>query len=239
MILLPDRKSFDPERLQATLSSQYNISMNDISGDDEALIFNISNETVAIGFMPIPIPGGEIERTAEYAYNWPTAIEDLGDYKSHLIVSILESNSDQLVRYKILTIVISTLLQITNASGVYLGNQSLLIPTNDYLAESETMNNDNLPLSLWVYFGIRPGQEKNSVYTYGLTEFGRSEIEIIDSLLAIEDLLNFIYSITHYLLGNNVRFEHGHTIGFSEDQKIKIILTKGKFVAGETFKLLY
>src|SRR5690349_20290836 len=120
--------------------------------------------------MPVPIPSGDIEGTSQYAYNWPTAMEDTKEHKSHLIVSVLPGGQDHKKRFKTFTEVICAILRTTNAIGVYKGNQSLLIPKDDYLNEAEKMSDEFLPLNLWIYFGLRVKDKGNTGYTYGLKE---------------------------------------------------------------------
>lgn len=194
---------------------------------------------VAIAHMPIPIPSGEIEEAAQYAYNWQTALEDTKDHESHLIVSLMQGGQDQLKRFKIFTRVVSSLLRTTNAIAVYKGNQSLLIPKDDYLSEAVAMRDDYLPLNLWIYFGLRVTDNGNSGYTCGLKEFNKTEIEIVNSSQSLEDIRGFLFNISHYVLEYDVAFRDGQTVGGSAEEKIDISISRGKFVDGDTFKLAY
>ena len=187
----------------------------------------------------MPVPWGDIEGTAEYAYNWETALEDLRDHQGHLIISIMQGTDDVVKRFRIMTRVICALLRASNAVGVYIGGQSLLIPKVDYLAEVENMSEGSYPVNLWIYFGLRQANGKNSGYTYGLKSFGKRELEVIDSERSLSEIRGFLYNIAHYLIASNVEFTDGQTCGFSESERVKISLSKGHFVDSETFKLGY
>src|SRR5690606_26192988 len=52
------------------LKNYWNLNITDVEGDNESAILTIDDEKVAIAFMPVPIPIGDIEGTAQYAYNW-------------------------------------------------------------------------------------------------------------------------------------------------------------------------
>jgi len=98
---------------------------------------------------------------------------------------------------------------------------------------------DSLPINLWIYIGLRSINSKSSGYTYGLTEFKKEEIEIVDSKNNLTQIREVLYDISHYVLKSNITFKEGETIGFSEDEKINITFSKGSFVSGNSFKLTY
>lgn len=239
MIMLNDYNAFDIDRFSVDFKKNYGRNIQEPSGDNGSFVFKIEDEMVAIAHMNVPIPSGDIEGTAQYSYNWQTALEDTKDHKSHLIVSLMQGGQDQIKRFKIFTQVICSLLRTTNSIGVYKGNQSLLIPKDDYLNEAEAMNEEYLPLNLWIYFGLRVTDNGNSAYTYGLKEFNKTEVEIVNSQKSLEDIREFLFNITHYVLDYGVSFKDGQTVGGSEEEKIAISFSKGQFVDGDTFKLAY
>ena len=239
MIMLKDNDGFNLDNFSADFTSSYEHTIDNLSGDQTAASFEVDGETVAIGHMPVPIPNADLESTAEYAYTWQTAREDLKDHESHLIVSLLGKGSNQILRYTIFTQVICSLLRTTDSIGVYKGNQSLLIPKNDYLEEAALMSDDYFPLDLWIYFGLRATSEGNSGYTYGLQEFNKNELEILNSSQDILSIRNFLFNMAHYVLEFDITFKDGQTCGMSEEEKVKITFSKGVLVEGKTFKLAY
>ena len=239
MIMVKQDHSFDSERFKDDFKENFDYTIKDASFENSVITFKVDGNLVAIAQMPVPIPYGDIETVAAYAYNWNDAARDLQFHKSHLIVSILGDGKNQIKSYKILTQVISSLLRTTESLGVYMGNQSLLIPKNDYLHESGLMSEDYLPLNLWIYFGLKVLGKHKSGYTFGLKEFNKTEMEIIDSSKKIEDIRGFLFNMTHYVLDHGVTFKDGQTCGLSEKERILITLSKGKFVDGDTLKLAY
>lgn len=239
MVILTDEKSFDLESFKKDFTHYYSDKIYETSGDNTSVAIKIDGEMVGIGHMPIPIPLGDIEGTVKYAYNWQTAIEDTKDHKSHLIISLIGGGNDQIKRFKIFTKVICSLLRTTNSIGVYKGSQSLIIPKGDYLNEAEFMSEEYLPLNLWILFGLRNYDNVNSGYTYGLKEFNKTEMEVLDSTRNLEDIRGFLFNMASNVLDYDVTFEDGQTCGISEDEKISIKLSKGKFLEGDTFKLEY
>lgn len=239
MVILEDNSSFKLDLFLNDIKNSSEYKISEPSGNNNAATLNIDGELIAIGSMPVPIPSGDIEATAKYAYNWENAMEEIREHKGHLIVSVMQGTDNTVKRYKIFTSVICSLLRTNNTIGVYKGNQSLLISKDDYLTEAENMSDDWYPLNLWVYFGLRHGHQNNSGYTYGLKEFNKREMEIVDSKRELADIRAFLYNMAHYVLDYNVEFKDGQTCGLSESERIAITLSKGKNVDTETFKLAY
>jgi hypothetical protein len=239
MIILKDDNTFDLNNFIKDYTQNYTNKIKEATGDNYSAAFEIEGEMVAIGHMSVPIPSGDIEETAKYAYNWETALFDTKNHKSHLIISIIKGGHNQIKKYKIFTEIICSLLRTTNAIGVYKGNQSLLIPKFDYLNEAEFMSEDYLPLNLWIYFGLRKNEKGNSGYTYGLKEFNKTEMEVLNSKRSLEDIRGFLFNMASYVLDYDVTFKDGQTCGLSEDEKILIRFSKAVFVESNTFKLEY
>jgi len=217
----------------------YPDEITNAAGDNYTSTFTISEEKAAIVYMDFPIPKGDIRETAQYAYNWDTVLEDTKNHKSHFLVSLFNGGPDQVKRFKIFTQVLCSLLRVTGSIGVYKGTQSLLIPKNDYLEEAEFMSDDHLPINLWIYFGLQAAENHNSGYTYGLKEFNKSELEIVNSRKSVTEIREFLFDISHYVLDQDIIFEDGQTCGGTEDEKIEITLSKGKFIEGKSLKLAY
>ncbi|UQB69976.1 DUF4261 domain-containing protein [Epilithonimonas zeae] len=219
------------------LKNYWNLAVTDIDGDDETAILNIDDEKVAIAFMPIAIPIEDITGTAQYAYNWPTVLDEVKNSTGHSIVSVLSGTKTDAERFKLLSKILHSILTTSNSIGIYQGSQTLLIPKEQYLESAENLKNDATPVNLWVYIGLRESEEGNSVYTYGLSAFGKLEMEIINSKLGLEELYDFIYNICAYVINSNVTFKDGETLGYTAEQKINITLSKGQLVDGQTLKL--
>ena len=99
------------------------------------------------------------------------------------------------------------------------------------------MKEEMLPIQLWVYIDIINDGDKSSVYTYGMKEFGKSEMEIINSAINSDKLYYFLISILQYILKDDVQLKDGETIGFTEDEKIKIKESKVVYLEGNSLKL--
>ena len=95
----------------------------------------------------------------------------------------------------------------------------------------------DLPLFNWLYFGLYQTENGLNGYTYGMTAFGKEEIEVLESHSSPQDLRNFIFDIAYYVLDGDVTLNDGDTIGFSEEQKLKITRSEGVAVDKDSLKI--
>ena len=237
MPMFNDGETYQLDDVINNLKSFWNLTITEIDGNNNTAVFKVDGEMVALAYIPVQIPWGDIDGIAQYAYNWPTAAQELKDHNGHAIVSVMAGNKTAIERFRILSKVLCAILSTSNAIGIYQGNQSLLIPKSQYLDNIGELKEDETPVTLWVYFGLRKSDEGNNLYTYGLTEFGKQEIEVIDSKLGFEELYDSVANIVAYLIANDVTFKSGETIGNTAEQKIPIISSKGVFVDGQSLKL--
>ena len=237
MPMFNNGETFDLDKLVEHLKTHWNLKVYDIERGDRASSLTIDEEVVAFATISHQIPWDDIKVTAPYAYNWKTAENDLQNHNSHMIVTIIHSEKSPLDSFRIFTKVLSSLLATSNSIGVYQGNQTLLIPKKQYIESAEVLKENKTPFDLWLYIGLRKTEKGNNVYTYGLTFFDKLEIEVVDSKLDLQEIYLYISNICCYIIGSNVTFKNGETLGYTDEQKIKIRQSKGQFVDGQTLRL--
>ena len=206
-------------------------------GDDQTAVFDIDGQMVGLANMGVPLPDEELESMYGYSYNWPEAKQDLVGYTSHAIVTVLTGEKSNLERYNILSkLLCSVLMTCPDCIGIYQGSETLLLPRNFYLNCVDDLKNGDIPVPVWVYIGMRKEEKGNSVYTYGMKGFGMKEMEIVNSKMDFNDIYAFMLDIASYVIANNIVLQDGETIGNSEEQKIKITVSKGIYLEGNTLK---
>jgi hypothetical protein len=92
-------------------------------------------------------------------------------------------------------------------------------------------------MPIFVYVGMYLDKEGFCAFTSGMRYFGKEEIEVIDSKAQPEQVLSFMYSISEYILVDDIELKDGETIGFTEEQKLPITISKGVSVDGDTVKI--
>ena len=238
MPLFKGKQVYSLDQVVQELKSHWGLEISEVSGDDSSATFVINGALVALALMDLPIPSQEFEELYAYSYLWQDVEKETQEHTQHAIVSILSDNLSPVETYSLLTKVNASILKTSqSAIGIYQGSATLLLPKDLYLDLADLLKEEMFPLQLWIYMGILNQGEKTSIHTYGLKEFGKTEIEIIDSPMDSDDLYYFLLSILQYVLGSDVILKDGETIGFSEDQKIKITESKAVYLEGNSLKL--
>ena len=239
MILLKEPNSFDLKGTVNELTKKWHLKVNNKEGDNKTVVFDIEDYHIAIATMDLRIPDNEVEKAAEYNYFWKNGVKETAKHKGHIILSITNAGKNLVKENLIYTKLASAVLNNSSSFGIYIGSRSLVLKKEFYLANTELMSEEELPLYNWIYFGLRKENEKQSIYTFGLTDFGKKEMEIVDSDKSLEELNDAMYNLVHYVISSDVRLNAGETIGFSADQKLQISESKGKFLEGTTLKIEY
>lgn len=239
MVLLTEVQTLDLHKLTQSLKSSWDLDAEVSGSGDDANVLQIQGYTIGLLEIPMPIPEEEIERVSAYQYFWPNILEEASTHQAHIIISLLQADKDPILENLLFSQITASILELSPSLGVYLGGRTLLLSKTFYLENLRIMQNKGLPIYTWIYFGLRQENDKNSVYSFGLKDFQKTEMEILDSEHSFEDLLTMIYTFTHYVLESNIELKNGETIGLSEDQKLNITLSPGKYLEGDTLKISY
>jgi hypothetical protein len=239
MVLLEDTNSLNLEATLNELRTKWNLDVNDNDREEIGAVLVIGEYKVAIATIPAAIPEEEVEKTAAFNYLWENGVEETSKHKGHVVLSIMNAGKNAVKENILYSKIASAVMNNSNSIGIYLGSRTLVIKKDFYQANVEMMTDEDLPLYNWIYFGLREENGKQSVYTYGLEEFGQKEMEIIESKRTVADLSEMMFNLAHYVIAYNVELRDGDTIGISAEQKLKISESKGKFLEGRTLKIDY
>lgn len=197
---------------------------------DEMTSFELEGSSVAIRFVPAPIPWGDLEGPCRRALFWPDAGKSLQEHKAHLVVTVGNPQADAIDRALLLTRVIVSVLDEADATGVYWGAGGVIQPPKAFLKLASDAGRDMLPLHLWLSFAV--GRTKRggvAGYTIGLAAFGHMEIEVLESPLPAGELLDRLYTCAHYLLEKGPVLKDGDPIGMSPEDRIPVRLVPSTF----------
>lgn len=236
--VLLNSAEFDKQAFKAALYEDWNISFpDDAEEDSDTVVFDVDDQMVAVSLMPAPVPDGEAEKNAANNYRWPQAVEVTKTHVAHLMVAVLGRGASPIEAGKLMVKVCSSCLKAENAIGLYASGT--VFQPEFYQKAAAMMNEGELPVFNWIYFGLYRTEKGLSGYTYGMTCFGKDEIEILDSKATPNDLHHFLFSIANYVLEEDVTLNDGETIGFSAEQKLAITRSKGVAVEGDSLKIAY
>lgn len=229
--------AFDYTPFIHEMRQRWGIDLSD-QGDPEggAFVFEVDGMRAACMYVPAPIPNREVEENCRYNLIWPEAEQVVSQHQAQLILSVLNYN-DPIEGHALFTKAASSLLQSGQALGLYMA--PAVLEAAHYTELAQMLQEEELPIPLWVFVGLYGGEKGNSAYTVGLNKFGRDELEVVESDKTPGELYEFLYMITQYLIEYDVLLQDGETIGFSEEQKLTLTRSKGIAVEGDSIKIGY
>jgi hypothetical protein len=240
MVLTEEKNSFDLLGTIDELGTQWKLDVkSEEDSDNQAAVLLIDNYRIVLSEIPVAIPGSEVEKAAQFNYLWENAAEESAQHQGHIIVSITNPGEDPIAENLLFSKVVMSVMNNSSAIGMYMGQRTLVLRKDLYEYFTASMSTQELPLYLWLYFGLRELDGKRSIYTYGLSEFGKQEMEILDSDRSFEELSSLMYDMAHYVLAFDVELKTGETIGGTAQQKLPITESPGRFVKGNTLKIAY
>jgi len=237
--VLLDEVRFDAEKYVKNLKEDWGMSYDfEITHDNSTIIADNNGMILTASLMPAPIPDNEAVEQAKTNYRWEKAVEAAEKHKAHLLVSVINRGDvDNIEGAKHYVKLLANATKQEGCLGINILG-TVIHPQMYYDFAKLYDENDDFPIENIVYIGLY-GDENNTVsgYTYGIEQFGKKELEIIKSSEEAEEVYNFLASISDYIITSDVVLNDGETIGFSEEQKIQISVSKGIALDGETIKL--
>ena len=193
--------------------------------DDDALVFEVGDMLAAVSLAAYPIPGGEAEGNAENNYMWEDAVKVAKEHRAHLMVAVLGQEENLLEKGKLFTKVVAACCRQEYATGIY--TSGVVFEPRFYEGFADMMQEDELPIFNWIWFGLWRDENGMNGYTYGMESFGKDEMEVLGTDAKPSDLRDFLASLASYVLENDVELHDGETIGFAEDDKHTITRSPG------------
>lgn len=235
--LLADN-SWDKAQIIRDLKEEWGL---DAAEDDDAkedmVFFSVGTAMASIVLMSAPVPNGEAEQNAANNYMWPEAVEAAKSHQAHLMAVVLGGEQDMMKKGELFVKLLHCCCKQKNILGVY--TSGTVFEPSFYLAGAEMMKVGELPILNWIWFGLYRGEGGMCCYTYGMQQFGKDEMEVLDADAQPSDLRDFLFDLVHYVLESDVVLNNGETIGFSKDDKHSITRSEGVSLPGMTLKISY
>ena len=154
-----------------------------------------------------------------------------------MMVAVIGKEVDTLELGKLYVKTLSACCRQPYATGIYASG--VVFEPRFYEGFADRMKENTLPIFNWVWFGLYRSGSGLCGYTDGLEQFGRDEIEVLDTDAQPEELRDFLASLVSYILENDVELHAGETIGFSAEDKHAITRSEGVALPGITLKISY
>ncbi len=197
----------------------------DDENSDDAVVMRVGGMMLIVTIFHGHIPNNEAEINAENNYMWPEAVEAAKAHEAHIMVAVLGEEEKLLERGKLFTKAMAVCCKQKYATGVY--TSGVVFEPRFYEGFADMMEEDELPIFNWIWFGLYRSEGGLNAYTYGMDVFGKEEMEVLNTDAEPEELRDFLASLASYVLGNDVELHDGETIGFAEDDKHTITRSPG------------
>ena len=230
--VLLSKAEWDKEQLIRDLREEWGIvdeepdeGDEDVENSDDAVVMRVGNMMLIVTLFHGHIPDNEAEINAENNYMWPEAVEVAKAHKAHIMVAVLGEEEKLLERGKLFTKAMAVCCKQKSATGVY--TSGVVFEPRFYEGFADMMQEDELPIFNWVWFGLYRSEGGLNGYTYGMDVFGKEEMEVLNTDAEPEDLRDFLASLASYVLACDVTLKDGETIGFDADDKHTITRSSG------------
>jgi len=227
--VLLSKAEWDKKQFIRDMKEKWDIAVEEYDASeekgDDALVFEVGDMLAAVSLAAYPIPGDEAEGNAENNYMWQDAVKVAKEHRAHLMVAVLGKEEDLLEKGKLFTKVVAACCRQEYATGIY--TSGVVFEPRFYEGFADMMQNDELPIFNWIWFGLWRDENGMNGYTYGMASFGKDEMEVLGTDAKPSDLRDFLASLVSYVLESDVELHDGETIGFAADDKHTITRSPG------------
>lgn len=226
-VLLNEKNAPNFNAIIAALRTQWQLKVDSVTVADRTAIFSTPEATVMLAYLDYPTPKTDLEPAAAISWLWKTADKETAGHRAQVVISIAGSSRRALALYKLFTKVGATVLEKTDASGIFLSAQYLVVSKGYFMESAKNMQDNALPVYCWVYFGLLQQQGKTSCYTYGMQELGMPEVEVVRSEQPIAQTHAVVFDAVQYMLQYNITPTDGRALPIGDGQKIKTVYSEG------------
>ena len=237
--VLLSKGEWDKEQFIRDMKEKWDIAVDEYNvseeKDDDALVFEVGDMVAAVSLATYPIPNGEAELNAENNYMWEDAVKVAREHCAHIMVAVLGKEENLLEKGKLYTKVVAACCRQEYATGIY--TSGVVFEPRFYEGFADMMQDGELPIFNWIWFGLWRNENGMNGYTYGMDVFGKDEMEVLGTDAKPSDLRDFLASLVSYVLENDVELHDGETIGFAADDKHTITRSPGVSLPEEQMTL--
>ena len=233
LVVLAEPVAITPHALAGALGNWGLAGATQIQEQEGVITFELEGAIGAVGVMGAPIPWTDLEGPAEAAFMWPKAAEVLRPHGAHVIVSLLRAPGSSIERKLRLTRLVAAVVEATGALGVYWGDGPAVHEASTFVGMAREASAEAPPMPLWLGLSLaRPDGGRLSLLTFGMEELGHKNLLVQgrDGNAA----LAFTFDIARYIVAEDARIAHGHTVGHSPTQRIAVEHRPSPVDPGET-----
>ena len=232
-ILLSQKIAPDNKLILNALKTKWKVPVDSVNISDKTLVFNsFGGSTVMIAYLDYPVATDEAGAAARLSWLWKDGAAIAANHQAQVVISVIGAEGKTLDLYKIMTQTTAAILEVTGAPAVFQQAQYLLLEAEYFVNAARNMViNQSLPVYCWVYFG-RPGNGNG--FTYGLSEFGLPEMEIVQSANAEPEVHATLYDAVSTRLKYPSNITDGQSFVTEEGTRLTVRVRDSAFLEKQT-----
>ncbi len=215
------------------------------SGNTHMLM--LGNSHLVLMSIDAPMPPGHLDSSIAAAeLTWRDARVKLGPHKAHIIVAAMggaDGFAKAVGQASDVTIVTAALCDIAPALGVYWCSGDVVTKPEHFQEGAAGFFAGRPPVDNWLQLRFFRGNAENGrpavgMMTTGLMPFVGREIEFPPAELHPSVVAQRVIGTAHYLLANGPVVDHGHTIGISNAEAIRVRhRDRGRYIPRPVYEL--
>ncbi len=210
-------------------------------------VIQIGGTAAAIMSMDMPVPPGELDRAIAAAdLTWPEARTIVAPHTAHIVVGNISGATDCAGAVRCageLSLLTAALCDMAPALAVYWGAGNVITRPQDFQEGAARFLGGTPPIDSWVQLQLLKGTTEDglpgvAMATTGLAAFVGREIEFLPAKLHPAVVAQRVIGTAAYLLMSGPVLEHGHTLGVSREEAIRVRhLERGRRTNGPIYEL--
>jgi len=196
------------EQLRETFGPQ---SVNDIdTSHTNAPSFTVTIDGLEFWcvYLHMPVPRDELDIPYIVPHNLflsPEEREAFVNHKSFWVLAQKGGGTSLEQKRRVcwtFSLLCAALLEQEGAVGVCPNENGLLVSRKYYLSQRSNMegktwdDSEYFPVPLWIWLFQDSGEEKLTIETWGLENFGLPELGFFDPKLPVQDILSYLYTMS-------------------------------------------
>lgn len=190
----------------------------------DALLLTVAGRLLTVFGVDAPIPAPDMARACRMSLSWPEAEAAVAGHQAHLVIAPLGKGTRPLADAISVTVLALAAAGLAGPVALWWPSAGLLAPPDRLTAAAAALNQDRLPIELWVnLLPLSDPKAGRVLATEGLEEgFGLMEIEAPIGGPRPEQAAGRVIGLVEYLLTHGPVLKDGDTIGVSQTEKIGI-----------------
>ena len=228
-VLLPSREEFAINTVAEQIRRDFGVDAEIVTKEQRsAASFQTAAGKAMLTQSDSAIPNDEASHAASGNVFWKDGPQEADKHESYLVV-MASCPGDEIDVMIFLTSIVRTVLDATDAIGVYWSKGKIANSKAFFLKSSAKVTRTSLPLHLWVRFQLVRNEDGLKAYTIGMKQFRHQEIHTTRCGWKTNELVGCVYDAAHYIVSNNVILTERDTLGRTEKDKLEIRFVPNPF----------